>query len=157
MKLFSGNIQPSVRVLSLALLLLTGIPFAGNGQDRAGLEAELKATETAFAGTMADRDLAAFRSFLAGETVFFSGEKVLRGRQAVSDAWAGYFEGPEARFSWEPEAVTVLESGQLGMTSGPIFNPKGERIGTFNSVWRRTALGGWEIVFDRGCPPCGSR
>ena len=115
-------------------------------------EAELWATEAAFAQTMADRDLEAFAGFLDSEAVFFTGARTLRGRDAITSAWQRYFEGDEAQFAWAPEAVAVLESGDLGMTSGPILSPSGERIGTFNSVWRRTADGSWQIVFDRGCP-----
>jgi hypothetical protein len=48
--------------------------------------------------------------------------------------------------------VSVLDSGSLGLTSGPVFDPEGNQIGTFNSIWRLNADGVWKIVFDRGCP-----
>jgi ketosteroid isomerase-like protein len=115
------------------------------------LESELRATEAAFAKTMAERDHAAFRSFLADEAVFFSGETALRGADAVAEAWSRFYQGPDAPFSWEPGDVAVLESGTLGLSSGPVFDPQGNRVGTFNSVWRRGADGTWKIVFDRGC------
>lgn len=121
-------------------------------EEATGLEDELRAAERAFAKTMADRDLDAFSAFLSPEVVFFSGEEILRGPQAVSRAWARFFEDEEAPFSWQPEAVAVLDSGTLGFTSGPVLDPEGARIGTFNSVWRRLPTGGWRIVFDRGCP-----
>ncbi len=44
---------------------------------------EVMAVERAFAKTMADRDLAAFSSFLSEETVFYSGPKPLRGKNEV--------------------------------------------------------------------------
>ena len=121
--------------------------------DRVALEAQLQATETAFAKTMADRDLKAFTALLAEETVFFGSHGQLRGRDAVAAAWARFFEGSEAPFSWTPIEVAVLDSGTLGLTSGPVVDPQGNRIGTFNSVWRREG-DGWKIVFDKGCPPC---
>jgi ketosteroid isomerase-like protein len=117
------------------------------------LRQQVRRTETAFAKTMADRDHAAFASFLAGETVFF-GRGVLRGKAAVAEAWKRYYDGPAAPFSWTPESVEVLDSGSLGFSSGPVFDPDGKRIGTFNSVWRREPDGQWRIVFDKGCPPC---
>lgn len=117
------------------------------------LEVELRDTESAFAASMAERDLDAFAGFLADEAVFFTGENALRGKRAVVDGWAPYFDG-SAPFSWRPQAVAVLESGTLGFSSGPVFDPDGARIGTFNSIWRRTMEGRWEIIFDRGCPPC---
>ena len=130
--------------------LLLASAFA---QGNADLKEQVRKTETAFAKTMADRDHAAFTSFLADETVFF-GNKVLRGAKAVADQWKGFYQAPKAPFSWAPDAVEVLDSGTLAMTSGPVFDPEGKRIGTFNSVWRLHADGKWKIVFDKGCPPC---
>lgn len=114
---------------------------------------EVMATERAFARSMADRDLAAFASFLSEETVFFSGPAPLRGKAQVVAAWARFFSAPAAPFSWEPEEVEVLDSGGLALSSGPVRNPKGELTARFSSIWRREA-GGWRIVFDKGAPVC---
>lgn len=140
-----------------ALMLALGLPaaaLAADGPGAAELAAQLRATEEAFARTMADRDHAAFVSFLAEEAVFFGRNSELRGREAVAAAWKPFFEGAAAPFSWRPEVATVLDSGSLGLTAGPVFAPDGKRIGTFNSVWRRSSDGSWKIVFDRGCPDC---
>jgi ketosteroid isomerase-like protein len=48
----------------------------------------------------------------------------------------------------------VLDSGTLGLSSGPVFGPDGKQTGTFNSIWRKKADGKWEIIFDKGCPYC---
>jgi ketosteroid isomerase-like protein len=137
------------------ILFLAGLFPAGSSSAEEDAvpspEEELRTTEIAFARTMADRDLEAFASFLDEETVFFGKDGPLRGRKAVVEAWSRFFEGPDAPFSWEPDAVAVLASGGLGLTSGPVHDPAGERVGTFNSVWRRTDAG-WRIVFDKGCP-----
>ena len=117
------------------------------------LEASLRDTERAFAATMAKRDLAAFASFLADDTIFI-GREARRGKTAVVEAWKAYFEGKDAPFSWEPSLAVVLASGALGLTSGPVFDPDGTRSGTFTSTWRREADGSWRIVLDKGCPPC---
>ncbi len=103
---------------------------------------------------MADRNLAAFTALLADDTVFWGGKGVNRGKAAVAADWKRFFDGPDAPFSWVPAEVEVLSSGNLGFTSGPVFDPKGNRIGTFNSVWQRQSDGSWKIVFDKGCPPC---
>ena len=55
--------------------------------DRAAIERQVADTEIAFARTMADRDLAAFGSFLSDEAVFFSGPMPLRGKAAVMQWW----------------------------------------------------------------------
>jgi len=112
----------------------------------------LRAAELAFADSMARRDHAAFVGFLDEEVVFYNGDSELRGPSTVADAWARFFETDEAPFSWRPEIVSVTDSGNLGLTSGPVLSADGSRIGTFNSVWRLGADGTWRIVFDRGCP-----
>lgn len=118
------------------------------------LAEEVRRRELAFAQTMADRDPVAFATFLAEDAVFSSGPNVFRGRQAVVEAWKGFFEGPTAPFSWEPDFVEVLESGTLASSSGPVLAPDGQRVNTFNSVWRLEKDGKWRVVFDRGCPRC---
>jgi len=123
------------------------------GQTRDDLAREVREAEIAFAATMAARDQAAFGEFVSDEAVFF-GRQVLRGKAAVVEGWKPLFEGPNAPFSWEPETVEVLDSGTLALSTGPVRNPAGERVGTFNSIWRREPDGHWRVVFDKGCPPC---
>lgn len=120
----------------------------------AQLASQVRTAETAFAKTMAARDQDSFASFVADEALFFSEQSVLRGKAAVVAAWAQFFEGPKAPFSWEPEQVEVLDSGTLALSSGPVRDPQGRQVGRFNSIWRREAGGGWKVVFDKGCPPC---
>jgi hypothetical protein len=68
--------------------------------------------------------------------------------------WKRFYDGASAPFSWDPDRVEVLDSGTLAVSTGPVRDPQGRRVGTFNSVWRRDAGGAWKIVFDKGCPPC---
>jgi ketosteroid isomerase-like protein len=123
----------------------------------AALADQVRDTERAFAKTMADRNHAAFVSFLSEEAIFMGQADTLRGKRAVAQAWQRFYDGAQPPFSWEPDRVEVLESGTLGLTSGPVRDPQGRRIGTFNSVWRRDSTGSWKIVFDKGCPPCDCR
>ena len=141
--------------IALAFALsFSGAVCARDETSNTDLAADLRATEEAFAQTMADRDHAAFVSFLAEETVFVGPGGEIRGGEAVAAAWKPFYQGPDAPFSWQPEAATVLDSGTLGFTSGPVFAPDGKRVGTFNSVWRKQPDGSWKVVFDRGCPQC---
>jgi len=143
-----------IRPLAVAVLAAALVAPAAAKESNAELKEQVRKVETAFAKTMADRDHAAFTTFLADETVFFGGKEVLRGKDAVARDWKRFFEKPEPPFSWRPEEVEVLDSGTLAMTSGPVFDPAGKRIGTFNSVWRREGDGTWKIVLDKGCD-CG--
>lgn len=115
------------------------------------LEQQVADTERAFAKTMADRDHAAFTSFLSEETVFFTGPKPLRGKTAVAAAWKRFYEPARAPFAWAPEQVQVLDSGALAISSGPVFDPQGKKVASFTSIWRLEAPGIWRIVFDKGC------
>ncbi len=130
--------------------------WAAEGESNPALARQVREAEIAFAKTMADRDHDAFASHVADEAVFFGGQSVLRGRTAVADGWAGFFEGSKAPFSWKPEEVEVLDSGTLALSTGPVFDPAGNRVGTFISTWRRETDGVWRVVFDKGCPPCES-
>ena len=144
--------------VAVALLLVAADTRAAGapemGERGADWESQVRETERAFAKTMAGRDHAAFVAFLAQEAVFLSAKGPLRGREAVAAGWKPYFEGPHAAFSWEPEHVAVVESGTLALSSGPVRDPEGRRVGTFTSTWRREADGKWRIVLDSGCPPC---
>jgi ketosteroid isomerase-like protein len=139
--------------LTLALVTLVTSSVATAHEDLATLTAQVRSTEIAFAKTMADRDLAAFGRFLAPDAVFVD-KPVARGPAAIIAAWKALYAAPQAPFSWAPEEVEVLDSGKLALTSGPVFDPKGERIGSFTSVWRRERDGQWRIVLDHGCPAC---
>ena len=109
--------------------------------------------EKAFALTMAERDFEAFGHFISEEAIFFSGNTPLRGKRAILEAWRPYYEGAEAPFSWQPALVEVLASGQLALSSGPVFDPGGTCIGTFNSIWQRNG-DEWKVIFDRGSSAC---
>ena len=130
------------------------IPAVLTGQqiNLAERQQEVRARETAFARSMADRDLAAFTSFISPEAVFVGVGGTTRGPKEIAAAWQRFFDGPQAPFSWRPETVEVLPSGTLALSTGPVFDPKGERIGTYNSTWRLDADGVWRIIFDNGCP-----
>lgn len=141
-------------VLVLVLVLVwAGSALAGS-PELERLRQQVEDTERAFAQTMADRDHAAFRSFLADEAVFFDAQAPLVGKDAVAEAWSAFFQQADAPFSWAPETVVVLQSGTLAHSSGPVLNVAGARFATFNSIWRLEPDGQWKIVFDKGSAVC---
>jgi ketosteroid isomerase-like protein len=141
-----------IKLFVAVALLAAALPRAA--ADTAQLAEQVRQAETAFAQTMADRDWVAFKACIAEEAVFFGRQGVLRGREAVAAGWKPFFEGPCAPFSWKPEQVEALASGALALSSGPVLDPEGKRVGTFQSVWRLEADGRWRIIFDKGCPVC---
>ena len=134
----------------LALLLAAALNTPTRADEPTDPASVVEARELAFARTMADRDIDAFTGFISEEAVFFDGNEALRGRAAIVAAWARYFEGEAAPFSWRPDLVEVLDSGNLALSSGPVFTPEGDPAGRFNTVWRKEPDGIWRVVFDKG-------
>ncbi|KFN49668.1 YybH family protein [Arenimonas composti] len=118
------------------------------------LVAAVRAAETAFAQTMADRDFDAFAAHIADDAIFVNGARPLNGKATILAEWRNYFADAEAPFSWRPETVVVLSSGQLAQTKGPVFAPDGNVVAEFRSTWRRDADGTWRVVFDDGACAC---
>jgi ketosteroid isomerase-like protein len=144
-----------VKQLALTCVsLLMACAVSAQEADLEQLRQQVEDTERAFASTMSDRDHDAFTSFLSDETIFFSGDTPLRGKQQVADAWKPYFQEPGAPFSWEPQMVVVLDSGTLALSSGPVRDPDGKQVATFNSIWRLDPDGTWQIIFDKGSSFC---
>ena len=131
------------------LLFAAGVASADEAQMRTWAR-QVRATECAFADSMAKRDLAAFESLLADQTLFFGGAGPQHGKAAVVAGWKRFYEGPKAPFSWEPDEVVAVGDGSLAYSTGPVFSPEGQLIGRFASVWRQEAPGRWRIVIDHG-------
>lgn len=135
--------------LGLGLSIVAHAPAAGQPVADA-LRQQVWDTEVAFARSMAERDFAAFGRHLSEHAIFWNGPNAQRGKAAVLAAWAGFYQGEKAPFSWQPDAVEVLGDGTLAHSTGPVRDPSGKLIARFHSVWRQEAPGVWRIVLDRG-------
>jgi ketosteroid isomerase-like protein len=143
-----------MRIGSFVGVLCAAILTTARADDLAERAQQVRAAETAFARSMADRDVAAFAALVAEDAVFFGRDKATHGKDAVVASWKPLFDGKDAPFSWESAQVEVLDSGGLAHSSGPVYDREGKRVGTFNSIWRREADGSWKVVFDKGCDVC---
>ena len=123
--------------------------------DLAAVAAEVKAGETAFAGTMADRRLDRFTDFVAEDAVF-NGNKPHIGRAAVVETWKGFFDGPQAPFSWAPDAVAASTDGRYAVSTGLARDAAGKAISRFTTIWRKDGDGRWRVIVDQGVdvPDC---
>ena len=134
------------------------VPAASEAGRAGQLEAvarEVSSAERDFARTMADRDLAAFGRFVAEDAVFRDGSALLVGRKAVVNGWRDLFKPGPAPFSWEPDRVTVADSGVTAVSSGPVRDPGGKMIARFTTVWHKDvgADGArWRVIVDQGVP-----
>ena len=135
---------------NLCLLLLV-LALPASAADRAE---EVRATEIAFAKAFADRDAKKFFSYLADDAQFLGRRNTMHGKQEVIAGWSEFFKPAVAPFRWQPERVVTNAAGDLGFSSGPVFDEAGVQIGTFTSTWVRQPDGSWKILFDGGsaCP-----
>lgn len=146
-------------VFSAAILLLgacvggSGPPATRTLREPAAAVEQVRATELAFAKTMADRDFSGFAAHLSHEAVFFGENSVKHGSAEVSAAWKPLFSARDAPFSWAPDHVEVLASGTLALSTGPV-TVGGKVVGRFNSIWRLESPNTWRIVFDKGESLC---
>ncbi len=117
------------------------------------LTEQVRATEIAFAKSLADRDVKSFRRMIAPDVIWLADE-TLRGPDQVLTRWQKYFDAAQPPFSWSPQIVEVQAGGRLALSTGPVVNAAGKRIATYTSIWRREPDGAWRIIFDRGSPFC---
>jgi ketosteroid isomerase-like protein len=143
------NVSSSRRRNLCLLLLVLALP--ASAADRVE---EVRATEIAFAKAFADRDAKKFSSYLADDAQFLGRRNTMCGKQEVIAGWSEFFKPAVAPFRWQPERVVTNAAGDLGFSSGPVFDEAGVQIGTFTSTWVRQPDDSWKILFDGGsaCP-----
>ena len=144
-----------IRTRLVVLVACTVLPLAARGD----AAADVRCAEVRLSLAAEARDAARFRSMIDADARF-TGNEVLRGPDAVVDAWRPFFQPEGPRIKWRPHVVEVLDTGDLALTRGPYrlesMGPDGKLIvrwGTFNSVWRLGSDGQWRVVFDTGGPP----
>jgi ketosteroid isomerase-like protein len=131
--------------------------------DRAALEAELRATDEAFAAAAFERGIEGWLSFFEEDAAKIPVEgAIVRGHAAIRAADTGLFADPDVKLLWEPDLADVVATpGQplLGVTRGRYtlmrFEADGGETalatGTYVSVWRR-GPDGWRCPLDLGVP-----
>ena len=130
-------------------LLLLALLFAPPADD-------VRDTEIAFAKAFADRDAAKFFAFLSDDATFLGGKRTMNGKPEVMKVWSEYLKDAKAPFSWKPERVVTNAAGDLGLSTGPVYDADGKHISDYSSIWQKQKDGTWKIVFDgpgsRVCP-----
>lgn len=114
--------------------------------------------EQAFARSVREHDAAAFRAFLAEDSVFdATGAHPLRGPSAIAQAWAPMIAGDTMQLDWQPEHVVVsadhrlaLSSGAYRLTTADSAGQPHTVLGRFSTTWRLGTDGTWRVQFDGG-------
>jgi ketosteroid isomerase-like protein len=116
---------------------------------------EVRRTESAFAKAFADRDVVKFFSYVADDANFLGPKRVLTGKGEVVKVWSEYLKPQQPPFSWRPERVVTNAAGDIGLSTGPVFDAKGAHIADYSSIWQKQKDGLWKIIFDGpGAPVC---
>ena len=136
-------------LLRIALFVLAAAPGSAVAAE------QVREAETAFARAFTDRDQTRFFSFVADDATFLSPKKTLSGKAQVVQTWTQFFGGREAPFRWQPERVVINGAGDIGLSTGPVFDAAGKHTGDFSSVWQKQKEGMWKVIFDGpGAPVC---
>jgi ketosteroid isomerase-like protein len=158
-----GHPPPSMKpraavVLATALALLAGCSETGPGLAKE----EILAADKAF-GAMSEKagPRAAYLAYLASDAKQLS---VLP--QGADSVKAMFLQlPPTATLTWYPSYVDAAESGEFGYTWGrytltvPPARKGGQpliQMGTYASIWKHQAMGGWKVVLY-GAHPDGQK
>jgi len=142
--------RPALIASALALSALhASAATLPSAADLAVVTAEVRAAETAFAKTMADRRLDLFTDFVAEDAVFVGAVPNI-GRAAIVAKWSGLFKGDKAPFSWAPDAVEAAADGRTAISTGLAHDPAGHVISRFTTIWRKDPDGRWRAIVDQG-------
>ena len=139
---------------SISLALMTLLLLAGSiaGAAPADPKAELLAADTAFSAASAKGGVLAAFLEVATPAAKVLGEEA-QGFEGVKAAFGG--ASVTSRLTWAPSFADVAASGDLGYTWGRYEYAESGKIverGTYVTVWRRQANGGWKVVLDGGTP-----
>ena len=114
-----------VQLVALLRAAVASTPAQWPPKILAELAAQVRATEIAFAKTLADRDVKTFRSMIAPDVIWLA-DQPLRGPDEVLTRWQKFFDAAQPPFSWAPEIVEVQEGGKLALSTGPGAQPRRE-------------------------------
>ncbi len=109
---------------------------------------------------VADKDVEAFRRLVSDEAVFYGSGAPRRGREAVVASWRGFFaRDGRSTLTWAPLTWSASRSGDVGYTQGAYTASAIDgqdrairRTGSYVTIWRKQAGGGWQAVVDIGSP-----
>jgi ketosteroid isomerase-like protein len=145
------NLRSTALVASL-LILLTGCSGSGPGTAK---DAIIAADKAFSAMSVKVGPKAAFLEYFGSNAKMLS--EIRQGKDGIN---ALFTDLPaNATLSWEPAFVDASESGELGYTWGRyiLTMPSVRRgkdpyiqMGTYVTIWRHGAIGGWKVVLDGG-------
>jgi ketosteroid isomerase-like protein len=143
--------------LSIVVLLCGSLALAQSSSSSASKpSAELLKADRDFNQATKERRAEGWMEFMTDETTL-SRDKAYTGLQAIRPVIADDFKDPNFQLTWDPETAVLLESGQMGYTSGhyiavvdgPDHMPA-KRGGQYITVWKKQKDGSWKVLWDGG-------
>lgn len=104
----------------------------------------IAAAERAFARRAGEGQWRAFRATAAPDAIMF-----VPTVKPVAQALATATE-PQVPVTWWPATIAPSCDGSLGVSTGPWVRAATAGTGTFTTIWRRTASGGYRWQLDHG-------
>lgn len=145
-----------VLVLISVAFACSPVAFAQSSSPESKPNAELLKADRDFFAAVKARKLEGWMEFMSEETTLLR-DKPYSGLQAIRANVAGDFTDPTFSLTWDPESAVLLESGQMGYTSGHYVasgtNPDKKPYksgGQYITVWKKQKDGSWKVLFDAG-------
>jgi ketosteroid isomerase-like protein len=139
-------------VLTFAITLAAGCSESGPGLARSEI---IEADKAFSAMSLKVGPKAAFLEYFGSDAKMLS--EVRLGKEGVHDLFVQL--PPTATLTWEPSYADAASSGDFGYTWGRYTltvpsSIKGKepfiQMGTYATIWKHKALGGWKVVLDGG-------
>jgi uncharacterized protein (TIGR02246 family) len=151
-----------VNVLTAAILAITSGAAASDPSARVtDARSRVREVDAARCAAMQARDLDRFSSLLSDDVAFFPDQMpVARGKAAVRELLAPFFDPKGPAMRCEPKTVDVARAGDLAYVTGTydVTGTEAERSptrghGKYVTLWRRLRGGAWKLAIGNAEPP----
>ncbi len=148
------KIRRGLSIIAFAISIIA----CAHVHDSADIQGSLMTADRAFYAASRDQGVEGFRSFLADDAVAVEDAAGTQSGDKIAAAWKPLLESKGQAISWDPVSAGVIQSAQLGWTTGRfMIKDKSDgavlRSGTYTTVWKWSG-GRWLVVLDGGCLAC---
>ena len=141
-------------VAGLAIVVL-GASLYSPAQNAKAAEA-IRTADQQWLAVFAAKDLDKSVAFVAEDGVVMPpNAPAARGHEDIRTLFAGFFQLPELKVSWQPDQVEIAKSGDWGFSSGTyqmtFKNSLGNLVvdrGKYVTIWGKQSDGSWKVVRD---------
>jgi uncharacterized protein (TIGR02246 family) len=144
--------------MKMVLAVVLAAAAGGAVPKSVGPRAAVRQADVDRCAAAAARDVDRFLSLLADDVAFFPDQMpVARGKAAVQELLAPFFDPKGPAMRCEPATVQIAGSGDLAYTTGTydVTGTAAERSptrghGKYVTIWKRRPGGAWKLAVDIG-------